>query len=209
MHRPQYFRILLGFASICSLAVAVPAETRADEPAWFAGLSRVEVTPREPVRMAGYGSRDHASEGIDTPLHARCLALREKNGHQVALMISVDTIGLPGSMTRQLASSIQEKHGVDREQVVFCSTHTHCGPDLVSELSNIFASPLTENEIAAGERYKAQLADGILRAVDLAIDDLKPAALGIRGRTDWFCGESSCLDRRSVDWIRRPAGWTS
>ena len=45
---------------------------------WLAGFSRVDVTPVEPVRMAGYGSRDRPSDGVDTPLFARCFALMPK-----------------------------------------------------------------------------------------------------------------------------------
>ncbi len=145
---------------------------------WLAGLSKVDVTPTEPVRMAGYGNRDHASEGIDTPLYVRCLALSPAGGDQPAsLLLSVDTIGLPGSLTRELAISITKKHGTPREKIIFCSTHTHCGPDLVSELSNIFSVPLTDEEAAAGKRYKSQLRKGILEAVELALSDLAPATL--------------------------------
>ncbi len=143
----------------------------------MAGFSRVDVTPTEPVRMAGYGNRDHASEGIDTPLYVRAFALQSSSSDQASLLISVDTIGLPGSMTRELAKQIKSVHGTRRENIVFCSTHTHCGPDLVSELSNIFATPLSEEEIAAGQRYKQQLKEGIIKAVDLALADLVPAKL--------------------------------
>lgn len=178
------FSALLSLAALGCFGFDTTAMAQSDSgAAWLAGLSRVDVTPTEPVRMAGYGSRDRPSEGVDTPLHVRCLALRDggERGEigegPLAILISVDTIGLPGSMTRQLAVAIQQKHGVDREQVVFCSTHTHSGPDLISELSNIFATPLSEQEVAAGQRYRSQLGEGILRSVDLAIEDLRPATL--------------------------------
>jgi putative membrane-bound dehydrogenase-like protein len=127
--------------------------------------------------MAGYGSRDHPSEGVDTQLHVRCVALKSLSSDQPSFLISVDTIGLPGSMTRELALQINVRHGTTRENLVFCSTHTHAGPDLVSELSNIFATELTDNEVAAGKRYKQQLQTGILKAVDVALEDLAPAKL--------------------------------
>ncbi|MFK8111165.1 MAG: neutral/alkaline non-lysosomal ceramidase N-terminal domain-containing protein [Rubripirellula sp.] len=144
---------------------------------WQAGFARVDVTPSEPVRMAGYGSRAKPSEGIDTPLHARCFALKAANDDQASLLISVDTIGLPGSVTRELAIAIKDSHGIDRERVVFCSTHTHAGPDLISELTNIFAIPPRDDEIAAGKRYKDHLKASILKSVDLALKDLAPAKL--------------------------------
>ena len=167
--------VVLWLLSI-SISVSCASSTHAqDSTRWLAGFARVDVTPHEPVRMAGYGSRDHPNDGIDTPLHVRGFAFRSNNGGATALLISVDTIGLPGSMTRQLATDIRESHGVLRENIVFCSTHTHCGPDLVSELSNIFATPLSEAESMAGKRYKQTLYDGILKAADQAISDLAPA----------------------------------
>lgn len=143
--------------------------------------------------MAGYGSRNRPSEGVDTPLYARCVALHDEAADQLAILISIDTIGLPGSITRPLAQVISEKHQVEREQVVFCSTHTHCGPDLISELSNIFAEPLTDKETAAGNRYKQKLIDNILRAVDLAIEDLEPANLAYASGTVGFAANRRVL----------------
>ena len=61
-------------------------------------------------------------------------------------------------------------------------THTHSGPDLVSELSNIFSVALTESEIAAGDRYRKRLSEAILAAVDQALQSLAPAQLGVRRR---------------------------
>ena len=143
---------------------------------WFIGFSKLDVTPEEPVRMAGYGSRNRPSDGIDTPLHVRCMAIRPRDGVP-SVLVSVDTIGLPGSITRTLALKLQQRHGLTRDQIVFCSTHTHAGPDLISELSNIFASELSESEIAAGKRYKEQLQNAIVESVGQALKDLQPSQL--------------------------------
>lgn len=188
-----------AYQSMCrvvglSLAIVFVTAARGDESsAWLAGLSRVDVTPIEPVRMAGYGSRDHPSEGIDTPLLVRCLAIKSAAGGQPSVLISVDTIGLPGSMTHQLAEQIKQTHGISREHLVFCSTHTHCGPDLVSQLSNIFAKDLSADEVAAGKRYKQQLTAGIIQAVDLALADQAPAELAYAAGQTTFAANRRVL----------------
>ncbi len=165
-------------AVACLFFATVPCPGQDSDLPWLAGFAKVDVTPTEPVRMAGYGSRDHPSEGIDTPLYVRCVALQSPSGDQPAsLLLSVDTIGLPGSMTRDLAQAIEQQHGTPREKIVFCCTHTHCGPDLISELSNIFKRELGDDEIAAGRRYKSQLRQGILDAVTKSLEDLAPARL--------------------------------
>lgn len=174
-------RLFRPVVSAVVFFVAIPSTSSlALEPEnpWRVGTAKVDITPTEPVRMAGYGSRDRPSEGVDTPLFVRCLALQSHDPKRPpSLLITVDTIGLPGSLTKDLAERIADKHQTPRQQIVFCSTHTHCGPDLVSELSNIFSSPLSENEVAAGKRYKEKLRQGVLESVDVALRELRPATL--------------------------------
>jgi putative membrane-bound dehydrogenase-like protein len=181
-------------AAVCAAILQQFCHANEPNPAWLVGTAKIDVTPIEPVRMAGYGSRNHPSEGIDTPLYARCVALKSRDNDQPAsLLLSVDTIGLPGSMTRQLAEQIADKHQTPRDRIVFCSTHTHCGPDLVSELSNIFATELSEDETAAGQRYRAQLQEGILLAVDRALGDMTPASLSYAVGTSSFAANRRVL----------------
>ena len=170
--------LVAWIATVLLAATGGPATAAETAPIWLAGFSKVDITPTEPVRLAGYGSRDRPSEGVDTPLHVRCAAIRQAGrDSEPAILLSVDTIGLPGDLTKALTESVRQKHGLPRERIVLCSTHTHCGPDLVSELSNIFSTPLSEEEQAAGLRYKQQLRDGVLEAVDSAIADFAPAKL--------------------------------
>ncbi len=166
-------------------------EAAAEEP-WRAGFAKVEITPQEPVRMAGYGNRDHPSEGVETPLFARAAALQHSGG-ATCVLIGVDTIGLPGAITRDLARELEAKHGIARANVVFCSTHTHCAPDLVSELSNIFSTDLTEAELAAGQRYREQLKQGILQAAADAITKLAPAKLSFGSGSVGFAANRRVL----------------
>jgi hypothetical protein len=62
--------------------VAAPSDLAAKTP-WQAEFAKVDATPTKPVRLAGYGSRDHPSEGVDTPLNVRAVAL--KHGDDQAL----------------------------------------------------------------------------------------------------------------------------
>lgn len=186
----QYLIRLLAAVFAC---ISIPSIGIAQDTAWQAGFSKVDVTPTEPVRMAGYGSRDRPSEGIDTPLHVRCLALKSGSDDPTSLLVSVDTIGLPGSVSRELATAIGEKHDIDRERIALCSTHTHAGPDLISELSNIFATELSEAEVAAGNRYKDKLKTSVLESVGLAIADLAPAKLSYAIGTAAFAANRRVL----------------
>lgn len=179
--------VLVTFFSLFGSAdgAEVTAAETASEPVWRAGLAKVDVTPREPVRLAGYGNRNAPSEGVDSPLAVRCLAFEyqtdgavdQPSGEAVHVLVSIDSIGLPASLSHEIGERLRTAHGIPRERLVLASTHTHCGPDLVSELSNIFSTPLTEDERAAGLRYKARLVEAAVEAVGKAIADLRPARL--------------------------------
>ncbi len=168
-------KFLISFSVMIAATLSVSA---ADSIVpWRVGFSRVDVTPSEPVRMAGYGNRDHPSEAVDTPLYVRCMALKSEKNDDVSLLISVDTIGMRGEMTSELAAEIQDNFAVPRERIVFTSTHTHCGPVLANELPNIFEVPLNDEEKAAGGPYKQKLNRGIIAAVGQAMRNFKDAKL--------------------------------
>src|SRR5204863_9138569 len=55
-----------------------------------AGLSKIDITPAQPVRMAGYESRKDPSQGVHDPLGARALALEHDGQHLV--LVSLDSL---------------------------------------------------------------------------------------------------------------------
>ncbi len=56
---------------------------------WEVGLSRVDITPTMPLRLSGYGNRTKPSEGVDTPLNVRCMAMRTagREGSEAGMVI--------------------------------------------------------------------------------------------------------------------------
>ncbi len=170
-------KLLTRFLAFMSIAFGLNLlGTLMAEDSWKAGFSRVDITPSQPVRMSGYGNRDRPSEGVDTPLFARCMALQYAS-EPVHLLFTVDNIGLSGEQTRAIAMAIESSLAVTRERVVFSSTHTHCGPDLVLGLDNIFATELNDSEISARQQYSDALASRLLKAADDAIKNLAPATI--------------------------------
>ncbi len=208
---PNCHRLVCSFncMTLCVAALVFSADRlhANEKPAsWLAGFAKIDVTPNEPIRMAGYGNRDRPSESIDTPLFVRAIALRNQT-LPIHLIFSVDTIGLPGDMTSALAEQIEKKHGLPRSQIVFCSTHTHCGPDLASELSNIFAKALAPEEVTIGLRYRDLLSKAILEGADKAIEDLAPAKLAFAQGSVGFAANRRVLkDGRWSNFGVQPDG---
>src|SRR5207248_3291541 len=53
-----------------------------------AGLAKIDITPPEPVMLAGYASRKELSEGAHDSLFARAVAF--ENDHQHLVLVAID-----------------------------------------------------------------------------------------------------------------------
>ncbi len=54
---------------------SIPASFAAEEPKWFVGVAKTDITPDEPVRLSGYASRTTPTTEIEDRLFARALIL--------------------------------------------------------------------------------------------------------------------------------------
>ncbi len=172
--RPAVVHRLFFFWAITLTAlISFAPANESNSKNWKVGFAKVDILPKTPVRLTGYGSRDQSADSADTPLYARAIAIDAGSGP--AVLVSIDNIGLPGKLTRSLAADLQRSHGIARDRVVFCSTHTHCAPTLNAELQNIFAVPLTKLETKAANQYRDQVYQAIIRCVQQALEDRSEA----------------------------------
>ena len=102
-----------------------------------AGVGRTVITPRSPIWMAGFASRTHASEGVIHDLWAKALALEDSDGGRVVI-VTTDLIGMPHEITDDVAARLMKKYALDRSQILFNSSHTHCGPVVWPMLQGMF-----------------------------------------------------------------------
>ena len=189
---------------LCCLAVLSASRTFAAE--YQVGVSRIDITPQEPLRLSGYGNRTKPSEGGDTPLYARALVLREGGG-LIRVLVSVDTIGFPGDLTVEVAKLLKEKFGIAREDVVISSTHSHTAPQLSNGLSNLLAVPMTADERAKSETYTHQVRDRVVEAVGLAIKDMAPAMLSTSvGEATFARNRRTIVDGKWTGFGENPTG---
>ena len=164
-------------ASTASLAV---------EGGWRAGVARVVITPREPMWMAGYGFRDKPADGKLQDLFAKALVVESPVGQRLVL-VTTDLIGLQATLTSAVAAELREKHGLAREQIMFTSSHTHCGPFQLGDEYHIYpVTGLPPGEEERIRRYTGRLQGQLVQIVGEALAGLAPARLawGI-GRADF------------------------
>ena len=75
---------------------------QAAEAQWRAGVSKVDITPTEALRLSGYAARQNVSVGVADQLFVRALVLWPDQDAPMAI-VSIDAIGIPGSMTNRIA----------------------------------------------------------------------------------------------------------
>ncbi len=148
--------------------------TVAADATWQAGFSRVVITPEKPMWMSGYGGRTHASEGKVHDLYARAVALQDASGHR-AVMVSLDLVGVPKVMAERVSAAAKATHKLERADLMFCCSHTHCGPALDQTLTHML--DMKEEDWEQVRTYQIWLDARVTEAIDKALADLKPAQL--------------------------------
>jgi hypothetical protein len=153
-----------------------PLGTTATSPGWKAGVARVDTTPTEPVRMAGYGSRTELSQGVAHPLGAKALALADARGHKI-VFITCDIIAFRRAFSNRVAERIKMKYGLPREDVALFASHNHAGPALSEPIDQIGAQAPARANFQSNLDYTRNLEDKLLRLVGEAIGRMEPARL--------------------------------
>ena len=130
-----------------------------------AGFAKVELTPREPVHLAGYFTlRPRMSTAVRDPLFVRALALED--GSTRAVVLVFDTLVVTEAMGRALREALAS----DAAQVMAIATHTHSAPGGYWEP---LAARLAMGPFVEGRRE--QLVEAGVTAARKALGDLQPA----------------------------------
>lgn len=158
------------------LCLAQPAW--AQDADWNIGVSRVKITPPEPVFMAGYASRNKPYESVHDDLFAKALVLEDKAGKR-AVLVTSDLIGFQAEIATPLRERIARESGIPAASVVISSSHTHTGPTLSLDPTPREGRGMRDAERTAA--YTQDLCDKIVRLVVDAKAKLQPAKLSWGG----------------------------
>jgi hypothetical protein len=195
-----FLRKCLGSFLILWVGAQNISGAQAEDLPWSAGAAAVEITPKEPIRLSGYGGRNSSHESVAMPLHAKALALSWKGGPSV-LMITVDNCGVPEAMRTAVVAKLRAS-GLDLadERVALHSSHTHCAPVLPGVLPFLFSSDLTAEESASIKRYAETLQEQLVAVAGKALRSLKPSLV------DWSQGKVSFATNRR---LKTPTGFAN
>lgn len=153
----------------------------------LAGTFSVDITPPIGLAMAGYGGRDHPSEGILEPLYAYAIALEQ--GDERCALVVADLIGVKGHITAGVRERVAALSDLPPEKVFISATHTHWGPVLAR--TEYLAKQLND---AVSEEYTATLVMDLATVAVEAWNARKPA-VALAG-TGWADGVK--FNRRPV-----------
>ena len=151
----------LGFSLSSLLTVSAAAELQA-------GLARIEITPREPVMLAGYASRKELSEGVHDPLFARAVAFEQS--HQRLVLVVIENCGFYNSTAEPLRTAVLSATGLKPSELFLCATHTHSAPALGLDIRKSHSNNV---------HYTQWLQGKLVEVVQQALEHLGPVELGI------------------------------
>ena len=148
----------------------------------------MDVTPKGPVLLAGYGGRTTEHQGVDTQLWARALVIGDEK--RVAV-VALDNCGVPQEVTNRLAKRLA-KHGISSDRLVVAATHTHNAPTLVGYATVVWAGRTTPEQDRRVAEYTEFVIDKMEEAVLAALDRRKPMQL------EWAQGRATFGGNRRV-----------
>src|SRR4051812_25074294 len=98
--------------AVMLLAFAGLADAQQPEPLTPIGAAVVDITPGYPIRLNGYGSRKTESEGVESRLKVRALAIGGDAAEGPAVLVAVDNCGVPARVTDEVAARLERRNGV-------------------------------------------------------------------------------------------------
>lgn len=199
---------VLPLLLLAIIAAAAPGQEKDTKPDTTAGLARIDITPRVPVRMVGYASRGYEGEPARNKLFARALAIGNSKGELGSLMITADLLGIPRSLRDRVFAGLTEKLGISAERFAISATHTHGGPSLSNYMQEMhFCEVLPPEEKAHIDEYTDWLVERLVSIGVQAAESREPANLRWgEGRAGFAMNRRIVKDGKWVGMRPNPQG---
>lgn len=160
------------------------SQVKPDAPVLIeAGFASVDITPRFPIRMAGYAARlSTEADSVLQPLSAKALALGSDAQHP-SVMITVDLVGITWNITNDVVEYLGKEKEINPAQISIFASHTHGGPE-IGNLINIlqyregghFTDSLLElSQLEHISEYTRELTQKLKDVAVAALNNRKPA----------------------------------
>ena len=193
--RSSHFKwFCLSLFSLLLLGLLSSETCAANPRTVMVGVAKVDVTPVEPLVLAGYGGRTKPFEEIDSRIWARACVIGMKK--PIALLV-LDNCGVPQSVTNLVAEGLAE-HGISKDRLMIAATHTHNAPSLVGYAPIVWAGRTSVAEDQASAKYTRFVVQNMVHAIIKALANREPMLL------EWGRGHVTFGGNRRV---MQDAGW--
>ena len=145
----------------------------ADAP-YKAGVGSKVITPRGPLWMAGYGSRNKECDTKHHDLWVKALAIEDSAGN-AAILLTSDLCGVPREIAEDVTATVMKETGLKRGQLMLTCSHTHCGPVVKENLIDMY--PLNKEQMERVIAYTQKLRLAMVEVMLKAWKERKPATL--------------------------------
>jgi hypothetical protein len=168
-----------------------------------AGTASRVITPTGPLWMAGYASRNKPCDTKRHDLWVKALAVEDPAGNQCVLLTS-DLCGIPRSLAEPVCAEVMKRAGLKREQIMLTCSHTHSGPVVQDNLSDMY--DMTPEQPERIRSYTEKLRAWMVETMVAAVKDLKPATLATGQGTARFAVNRRQVTDKGVINGRNPEG---
>ncbi|PTX61835.1 neutral/alkaline ceramidase-like enzyme [Melghirimyces profundicolus] len=127
------------------------------------GAVKVDITPEQPVPLAGFQERRGSFQGVAHPLQARILAFEYRSldrRTERGLLLSADLIWWDTKHVQRLRKRLSQQWKIPESSQILHATHTHCSP----QTSDGFTPSLGEFHPATLSHLEEKIFDGIEEA---------------------------------------------
>ena len=146
---------------------------------YAAGVARVDVSPKNPINLSGYGNCTGNADicrfalGVHDPLYATAVAFADPQNEEVVVFVGFDGVGIfpfdADVIQARVQTRMYEEKGLyfQGERLIPVATHSHAGPDTTGLWGDMM-----DPDNVRDEEYISILREGIVEAAIQAIDDL-------------------------------------
>ena len=142
---------------------------------------QADITPGEPVLLAGYANRKGLSKDIHRRLTSRCVVIKQEE--KILCLVVNDLMDVNPEIINSVKSDICRKTGVEENSVIIVSIHSHSTPEIETgryandRYIDLFKRKVTENacSVISGEFREADIFLGKSECdINIARRDIKP-----------------------------------
>ncbi len=134
-----------------------------DKSKFYAGAAKMDITP--PIgTVLGVDFIPHYARFIHDPIYAKAIVMRD--GNEMLAIVIVDICIMGTDFIRAVKQEIQQKTGIHPENMLIASNHDHASGNITGLLAS-----------GADIAFRAKLPGLIVKAVQLAMEKLRPAKI--------------------------------